>query len=121
STQVNWTAFKTTDKVGVNGKFTEIELKNTKTGETPEVVLEGASFSIPVSSLFTNDSDRDSKLKQFFFGALKNTEMIGGIFNFRDGKCFMTLTLNDVTKQLEVNHTFTNNKFMVKHTLNLED
>src|SRR5690606_11659412 len=69
STQVNWTAFKTTDKVGVNGKFTEIELKNTKTGETPEVVLEGASFSIPVSSLFTNDSDRDSKLKQFFFGA----------------------------------------------------
>ena len=121
STQVNWTAFKTTDKVGVNGKFTEIELKNTKTGETPEVVLEGASFSIPVSSLFTNDSDRDSKLKQFFFGVLKNTEMIGGIFNFRDGKCFMTLTLNDVTKQLEVNYTFTNNKFMVKHTLNLED
>lgn len=121
STQVNWTAYKTTDKVGVNGKFTEIELKNTKTGETPEVVLEGASFSIPVSSLFTNDSDRDSKLKQFFFGALKNTEMIGGIFNFRDGKCFMTLTLNDVTKQLEVNHVFANNKFTVNHTLNLED
>jgi hypothetical protein len=121
STQVNWTAYKTTDKVGVNGKFTEIELKNTKTGDTPEAVLEGSSFSIPVSSLFTNDSDRDSKLKQFFFGVLKNTEMIGGTFNFRDGKCFMTLTLNDVTKQLEVNHVFANNKFTVNHTLNLED
>jgi hypothetical protein len=121
STQVNWTAYKTTDKIGVNGKFTQIELKNTQSGDTPEAVLEGASFSIPVSSLFTNDSDRDSKLKQFFFGVLKNTEMIGGTFNFRDGKCFMTLTLNDVTKQLEVNHVFANNKFTVNHTLNLED
>jgi len=121
STQVNWTAYKTTDKVGVNGKFTQLELKNTQSGETPETVLEGSSFSIPVSSLFTNDSDRDSKLKQFFFGVLKNTEMIGGTFNFRDGKCFMTLTLNDVTKQLEVAHTFSNNKFTVNHTLNLED
>jgi len=121
STQVNWTAYKTTDKIGVNGKFTQIELKNTQSGDTPEAVLEGSSFSIPVSSLFTNDSDRDSKLKQFFFGVLKNTEMIGGTFNFRDGKCFMTLTLNDVTKQLEVTHTFSNNKFTVNHTLNLED
>jgi hypothetical protein len=107
--------------VGVNGKFNQLELKNTQSGDTPEAVLEGASFSIPVSSLFTNDSDRDSKLKQFFFGVLKNTEMIGGTFNFRDGKCFMTLTLNDVTKQLEVAHTFSNNKFTVNHTLNLED
>jgi hypothetical protein len=121
STQVNWTAYKTTDKIAVNGKFTQIELKNTQSGDTPEAVLEGSSFSIPVSSLFTNDSDRDSKLKQFFFGVLKNTEMIGGTFNFRDGKCFMTLTLNDVTKQLEVAHTFSNNKFTVNHTLNLED
>jgi hypothetical protein len=121
STQVNWTAYKTTDKVGVNGKFTQLELKNTQSGETPETVLEGASFSIPVSSIFTDNPDRDGKIKQFFFSVLRNTEMIGGTFNFRDGKCFMTLTLNDVTKQLEVTHTFSNNKFTVNHTLNLED
>ena len=33
----------------------------------------------------------------------------------------MTLTLNDVTKQLEVTHSINEKKFMVKHTLNLED
>jgi hypothetical protein len=121
STQVNWTAYKTTDKVGVNGKFIQLELKNTQSGETPETVLEGASFSIPVSSIFTDNPDRDGKIKQFFFSVLRNTEMIGGTFNFRDGKCFMTLTLNDVTKQLEVAHTFSNKKFTVNHTLNLED
>ena len=121
STKVSWTAFKTTEKVDVGGKFTSLEIKNTLSGTTPEAVLEGASFSIPVSSIFTDNPDRDGKIKHFFFGVLKNTEMIGGTFNFRDGKCFMTLTLNDVTKQLEVTYSISEKKFMVKHTLNLED
>ncbi|WP_445455210.1 YceI family protein [Flavobacterium sp. HNIBRBA15423] len=121
STKVGWTAYKTTEKVAVSGSFKEIELKNTQTGETPETVLEGASFSIPVSSLFTNNEDRDNKLKTIFFAALKNTEMIGGAFNFRDGKCFLTLTLNDVTKQIEVPYTYENKKFALNSTINLDD
>ncbi|NHN25072.1 YceI family protein [Flavobacterium jejuense] len=121
STKVSWTAYKTTDKVAVGGSFKEIELKNTQTGNTPEAVLEGASFSIPVSSLFTNNEDRDNKLKTIFFAALKNTEMIGGALNFRDGKCFLTLTLNDVTKQMEVPFTYENKKFALNSTINLDD
>ena len=121
STKVNWTAYKTTDKVAVGGSFKQIELKNNQNGATPESVLEGASFSIPVSSLFTNNEDRDSKLKTIFFAALKNTEMIGGAFNFREGKCFLTLTLNDVTKQMEVPYTFENKKFAISSTINLDD
>ena len=121
STKVSWTAYKTTEKVGVEGSFKEIELKNTQSGETPEAVLEGASFSIPVSSLFTNNEDRDSKLKTIFFAALKNTEMISGMFNFREEKCFLTLTLNDVTKQMEVPFTYENKKFALNSTINLDD
>lgn len=121
STKVSWTAYKTTEKIGVGGSFKEIELKNTQSGETPEAVLEGASFSIPVSSLFTNNEDRDYKLKTIFFAALKNTEIIGGTFNFREGKCFLTLTLNDVTKQMEVPFTFENKKFALNSIINLED
>jgi len=121
STKVNWTAYKTTDKVAVGGSFTEINIKNTQSGNTPEIILEGASFSIPVSSLFTDNPERDGKLKQFFFGVLNNTELIGGVFTFREGKCFMTLTLNNVTKQLEVSNSFIANKFTIKHTLNLAD
>lgn len=121
STKVNWTAYKTTDKVAVGGSFTEIMIENQKVAETVEEALEGASFSIPVSSLFTNNPERDGKLKEFFFGVLKNTEMIGGTFNFRDGKCFLTLTLNDITKQIEVASEFVDNKFTVKSDINLDD
>lgn len=121
STKVNWTAYKTSDKVAVGGSFTEIIIENEKIAETVDEALEGASFSIPVSSLFTNNPERDGKLKEFFFGVLKNTEMIGGTFNFRQGKCFLTLSLNDITKQFEVNHEFIDNKFLINAVLNLDD
>lgn len=121
STKVKWTAFKTTDKVAVGGSFTEIELKDAKTGNSPEQVLEGVAFSIPVSSLFTNNPDRDSKLKTFFFGTLKNTELLSGILNFRDNQLFMTLSMNDVTKQIPLEYTFENNLLSMKTTLNLND
>ncbi|MGV7105517.1 YceI family protein [Flavobacterium sp. U410] len=121
STKVNWTAYKTTDKVAVGGSFTQIELKNTKEGETPEAVLEGASFSIPVSSVFTNNPERDEKLKQFFFSALKDTELIGGVINFKEGKTVLTLTLNGVTKSIDVTSAFENKKFTVEGVINLED
>jgi polyisoprenoid-binding protein YceI len=121
STKIGWVAYKTTEKVGVKGAFTKIEIENTQSGDTAEKVLEGATFSIPVSSLFTDNEVRDGKLKSIFFAALKNTEMIGGAINFREGKCFLTLTLNDVTKQMEVPYTYTNKLFSLNSSINLED
>jgi hypothetical protein len=121
STKVKWTAFKTTEKVAVGGSFTQIELKDVKTGNTPQEVLEGVAFSIPVSSLFTNNEDRDYKLKTIFFATLKNTELLSGILNFRDNQLFMTLSMNDVTKQIPLEYTFENNLLNMKTTLNLND
>lgn len=123
STKVKWTGFKTTDKVAVNGTFTKIDLSDVKTGNTPQEVLEGVAFSIPVSSLFSNDptGTRDPKLISIFFGAMKNTELLSGILNFRDNQLFMTLSMNDVTKQIPLEYTFENNLFIMKTTLNLND
>lgn len=123
STKVKWTGFKTTDKLAVNGSFTKIELKDVKTGNTPEEVLEGVAFSIPVSSLFSNDptGTRDPKLINIFFGTMKNTELLSGILNFRDNELFMTLSMNDVTKQIPLEYTFENNLFSMKTTININD
>ena len=121
STKVMWTGFKTSDKVAVGGRFTQIELKDVKTGNSPEEVLEGVAFSIPVSSLFTDNPDRDSKLKTIFFGTMKNTELLSGILNFRNNQLFMTLSMNDVTKQIPLEYTYTDNLFSMKTTINLND
>uniref|UniRef100_UPI00404B0C3F YceI family protein n=1 Tax=Flavobacterium sp. TaxID=239 RepID=UPI00404B0C3F len=121
STKVNWTAFKTTEKIAVGASFQSIELKEVKTGETPEEVLEGVAFTIPVSSIFTNNPDRDAKILEFFFGTLKNTELLSGILNFREGKCYLTLTMNDVTKEIVTEYTYENKLFTLTSTLNLAE
>jgi polyisoprenoid-binding protein YceI len=121
STQVSWTAYKTTEKVPVGGSFTQIELQRTQEGNTYQEVLEGSIFSIPVTSVFTNNPERDGKLINFFFNALKNTELIKGEIHFKGDNTVLALTINGVTKDVPVETTFENNKFAVNGVINLED
>ena len=50
-----------------------------------------------------------------------NTELLSGTINFREGKCYMTLTMNDVTKQIVTEYTFENKLFTLTSTLNVEE
>jgi hypothetical protein len=109
STKVNWTGFKTTEKVGVTGTFTKLKLEGLRAGNTPEEILEGAHAKMTTASLSSNNEVRDGKLKNIFFGAMQNTELIDVIFNFRGEKLFTTVTMNGVTKELEAQYTVENN------------
>lgn len=101
ATSVKWTAYKTTEKVGVGGEFTTVNFEE-KSGATPEEALNGLKFSIPVSSLFTNDATntRDAKIKTSFFGSMLDTELLTGTIAYTSGNCVANLTMNGVTHEL---------------------
>lgn len=106
STSVNFTAYKTTDKVPVGGTFKKVELKYSA-GETPMETLNGLEFSIPVSSLFTNDPTevRDPKIIEFFFEKMAETQTITGTFMFSEDKsCSVKLSMNGVTTDLPMEY-----------------
>jgi len=106
STKVSFTAYKTTEKLPVGGKFQEINFSNTNSGATPLEALNGTEFSIPVSSLFTNDptGTRDPKLLEFFFGVLKDTELISGVVKVEGDKSSMDVTLNGETQNIPLTY-----------------
>ncbi len=109
STDVRFTAYKTTDKVPVGGTFQEIELSYTA-GETPMETLDGLGFSIPVSSLFTNDPTkvRDPKIIEFFFEKMAETQSITGTFTFKDDKsCAVQLSMNGMSTELPMEYEIT--------------
>lgn len=83
STSLNFTAFKLTDKVGVDGSFMEISATG-KESEDMYGVFEGMSFEVPVSSLNTQDETRDYKIKNSFFGNLESSDMLTGTVNSMD-------------------------------------
>lgn len=124
STKVSFTAYKTTEKKPVGGKFTTINITNATTGETALEALNGTKFSIPVSSLFTNDATgtRDPKLLEFFFGVMKNTELISGEFKATaDNTCSIDVTLNGETANIPLTYENTGNAYTFKGVMNLEN
>ncbi|SIR41682.1 YceI family protein [Maribacter ulvicola] len=102
STKVSFTAYKTTEKLPVGGTFKKINFTKTTSGATAMEALNGTEFSIPVSSLFTNDptGTRDPKLLEFFFGVLKDTELISGVFKVEGNKSSIDVTLNGETQNI---------------------
>ena len=119
---IEWTAYKTTEKVGVTGHFDVVLVKEAKEdGKTPQEVLEGATIVAVVPSLNSDQIDRDQKLKDILFGNMIDTKEIKGQLHFRDGKTYLNLTLNKASKEYEVKSTFENNVFTIDGTIDLLD
>lgn len=123
ATSVKWTAYKTTEKKGVGGEFTTINFEN-KEGETPQEALNNLSFSIPISSLFTNDetNTRDAKIKTSFFGAMLDTAFLKGTIKYTNNTCVASLTMNGVTHDLPLEVNITDKRRVsITGTMNLAD
>jgi len=122
-TTVKWTAYKTTEKVPVGGKFKLLKFYN-KAGSTPEEALNNLSFSIPVSSVFTNDpsNTRDAKIINFFFGAMLETEILTGKIKYVNNAYVASITMNGETNDLPLDVTITDERrIKLTGTMNLKD
>ena len=119
---VEWTAYKTTEKIAVSGHFDVVLVKSAKEeGKTPQEVLEGADIVATVPTINSDNIDRDQKLKDILFGNMTNTSEIKGQLHFREGKTFLNLTLNNTSKEYEVKSTFENNVYTIETDVDLMD
>lgn len=122
TTKVSWTAYKTTEKIGVEGQFTKVNFTNIKKSLTPREALNGTEFSIPISSLFTNNDERDSKLMKLFFGVMDNTEFLSGSLELTsDTEGIATVKMNNISKSFPVEYTLSGQMASFTGILNVED
>lgn len=119
---IGWTAFKFTNKTGVKGNFNAVKILNPHKGKTIGETLVNSKFAIPVNSIFSNNEDRDNKLKDLFFGSMKNTSFILGKFkSIEKNKGTVTLTFNSQTHTIPFTYTIVGNELKLKSTLDLKD
>ncbi|MCF8275542.1 MAG: YceI family protein [Flavobacteriales bacterium] len=98
SLAVKWTAFKTTEKVGVSGTFDTLNIAGTKAANTIVDVFSNASFSIPVSSVNSANPDRDKKIFEHFFGTMSETATLTGrVIGVEEEVMSVAITMNGVT------------------------
>lgn len=119
---VNWTAYKTSDKVPVKGVFNEINIVKSSKATNQVDVLKGLEFEIPVTSIFSKDSIRDGKLNKFFFEVMKNTSKLKGTFSIEgEEKGKISLTMNGLTKDLPFDYTVEGENIDINAVMNLDN
>jgi len=122
SLKVDWTAYKTTDKVPVAGSFTKVTLSNISSGTTLESVLNNATFTIDANELVTGDTARDRKIVQFFFSKMASPGEITGQLHYEEGQWSVALTMNGVTVgSLPAEMSFGQGVAQLKTTIDLND
>ena len=126
SVSLKWVAYKTTAKLGVGGEFGKINIGDYALADSPEGAIDEVTFTVPVSSLFTGNTDRDWKLVNLFFGVMDKTEFIKGTFHALEGdatsgKGVMDLTMNNKTCDLPYDYIIANDSMFITTKLNINE
>jgi len=122
TTTVFWTGYKTTAKTPVKGQFTKLEILNIKKEKTARAAIDGLEFSIPVSSLFSNEATRDTKLKDFFFSVMDNTSSLTGTLQVvNDTLAQAELKMNGVSKTIPLTYFIDGQMLSMQGKLNVLD
>ncbi|MHB0756778.1 YceI family protein [Polaribacter sp. M15] len=112
---INFTAYKTTDKIAVGGTFTKLDVVSGGEGNSVKEAINNTEFSIPVSSLATKDSSRDYKIRKFFFGVMDNTKLLSGKLMLNDDtNGTAKITMNGETKDVPFTYTIEDKTFNMK-------
>jgi polyisoprenoid-binding protein YceI len=102
SFSVKWIAYKFTDKTPVEGTFNDVIINGNQTLNDLNNLVAGLSFEIPVSSINSNNPERDDKIKATFFGNLKDTDILSGkVINIDGNTLTLNLTVNGLTKEVK--------------------
>ncbi|CAA0149255.1 Probable lipoprotein precursor [Tenacibaculum maritimum] len=119
---IYWTAYKTTKKVPVRGKFTSVDITAGGVGKSIKEAVNNAEFAVPVSSLFTKNDARDFKIQKFFFSMMKNTKLLSGKLVLEDDtKGYADITMNGVTHKMPFTYVINGKQFKMEGVLDLKD
>ena len=121
---VNWTAFKLSDRVGVGGTFDTVIVSGVTENETMVGAAATAQFDIITGSVNSNNTERDYKISDSFFGTMVNTATISGkVLSLNDdGSGAISLTMNGVEKEIALDWKSTSeNRLKLSAAINVND
>lgn len=120
--EINFTAYKTTEKVPVGGQFKKVNVTAGGEGNSVKEAINNTEFSIPVSSLYTKDSSRDFKIKKSFFGIMSNTKLLSGKLMLTDDtNGIAKITMNGESKDVPFTYTIVGKTFNMQATIDINN
>lgn len=114
-----WTAFKTSDKVAVKGGFNDITIES-ESGDDAKAVIESIRFSMNTSSVETNDESRNGKIAKHFFETINTTTITGKVKSLgANNKAVISVSMNDVDLDISGDYTLEEKVFTFKSSVDV--
>ena len=118
---LTWTAFKFTERLGVDGSFDTVTVTPGKGGDAAWKAVDGVTFQLDTASVNTGNPGRDLKIKEHFFDTLNDTAAITGRIKANSpGKATVTLTMNGATHSVVVDVSTAGEVVTLKGTIDVE-
>ena len=120
ASSMEWTAFKFNAKTPVKGTFNTLNIKGLTTSENPKDIIKSLQFSIPTSTVETQNSERDAKIVTYFFGKIATDSIIGNVVDLKDnGEAIISITMNKIKKDVKGTYTLNEGKFSFNATIDV--
>ncbi len=117
---INFTAYKTTEKVPVKGVFKKVNVLKGGEGNSVKEAINGTEFEIPISSIETKDNGRNLKIRKFFFGVMENTvSLTGKLMIDNDSTGTADFTMNGLTTKLPFTYSIDGKAFTMNTTMDV--
>jgi len=130
---VTWKAYKTPQKIGVGGAFTDVTYHPASLeGKNFRTLFVGSSVTIDTSKITTGNQGRDVKLVKFFFGMMKSHTIKAKIIDIqksdshekgkpRTGSLRVEITMNGKTHIIPMHYLYQAGKFDATGTIDILD
>lgn len=121
SARVAWTAYKFTERVGVNGKFDSFQVQSaTAKAENAKDLLNGLALKVLVSSLNSANPERDAKIKKSFFGTMTASDTLSGsIKEVGTDSLTISFKMNGIEKDLKASYQISDTEIMLMSDINI--
>ncbi len=123
--KVEWTAYKTPKKIGVDGGFLATTYRGKTEAEDLKSLLLKSRVMLEVNNVDTKDPFRDAKLAQFFFnmmqGAVIDVDITSMKGDDRSGTLVINVYMNNRSIDVPLVYAVKEGKFRAKGVLNLAD
>ena len=118
-TSLDWTAFKTSEKVPVEGSFNNFRV-SAESSKDPMEVAKSMSFTIETASVETNNPDRNTKINEHFFKTINTEEISGSVKTLNeDGTAVVSIKMNGIDFDVKGTYTLHDLVFSFKASIDV--
>ncbi|MFI5390529.1 MAG: YceI family protein [Bacteriovoracales bacterium] len=118
--KVTWTAYKTPQKVAVNGTFEDIKFEGPMSGKSIDEIVKSSTFLIKTDSVDSKDKARDMKIAQFFFKKMTGEAAISGKVTSMDKETInLEITMNGKSVTVPMSYKIKKSKLSAKGELDV--